>query len=295
MKSFLKFIQTRRALRKRLHQGATIFSLVVVLLLFGLFLEAYMHNFNLVYITLFFVFALAFTASSMSMENIGFLKAEFLHKTRLFEKEEALVPITIVNPMALSSWGVNIRNKAKTISLSIGEIKANSHKLISFPITPPKRGAFVYDDLTFDSKFPLSTAHLSMHNETTLESTVYPQPYGKSLSEFLEESEAYYGEEKEFDGLISYDGSQKLSHIHWASVAKGEMSVKKFIKETQTPELVFDFTKAGNDDEKRLSQLCLWVLACEKQHLPFSIEMPQKKLTSQKESIDEILSFLGTY
>ena len=293
MKSFLKFIQTRRALRKRIHHGATRFSLVVVLLLFGLFLEAYMHNFNLVYITLFFVFALAFTASFMSMDNIGYLEAKFLHKVRFFEKQETLLPITIQNPLATSSWAVNIGEKDR--SIPIGEIKANSHKLISFALTPQKRGEFVYDKLSFDSKFPLSTAHLSMRIKTKLETLVYPEPKGKSLSEFLEESETYYGEEKEFDGLRSYDGSQKLSHIHWASVAKGEMSVKTFIKETQTPELVFNFKKAGKENEERLSQLCLWVLACEKQHLSFSIEMPNKKLTSKKESIDEILSFLARY
>ena len=293
MKSFLKFIQTRRALRKRLKHGATRFSLVVVVLLFGLFLEAYMHNFNLVYITLFFVFALAFSASMMSMNNIGFLQANFMHKNRVFQNQENLVPLTLINPLEYTSWAINLGDKRKNIL--IGEIKAKSKKIISFPIFPKKRGNFLYNDLSVDSKFPLSTAHLFMKLEAILETVVYPSPQGKTLSDFLEETQSYYGEEKEFDGVSSYDGSQKISHIHWASVAKGEMSVKKFIKETHTPELIFDFYKTEKDDEKRLSQLCLWVLECEKKQLPFSIKMPKKILNSKKESIDEILNYLGRY
>ena len=107
--------------------------------------------------------------------------------------------------------------------------------------------------------------------------------------------ENHFGEEKEFDGLRAYDGSQKLSHIHWASVAKGDMAVKTFIKETESANLVFHFNSAGKGDESRLSQLCLWVLACEKERLAFEIQMPKRKLSSKKESIDEILEYLSKY
>jgi uncharacterized protein (DUF58 family) len=127
------------------------------------------------------------------------------------------------------------------------------------------------------------------------EAIVYPEPKGLPLHAFLQQEETYYGEEKEFDGLRDYDGSQKLSHIHWASVAKGELSVKVFSKETQTPKLIFDFYSAATDDETRLSQLCLWVLECEKQNLPFMIQMPNKLLNSAKESIDVILETLARY
>ena len=293
MKSFLKFIQTRRALRKRIKQRATWFSLVVVLLLFGLFLEAYMHNFNLVYITLFFVFALAFTSAFMSMENIGYLQADFLHKVRFFKDTQTALPVSITNPLEISSWGVNLGDGKNSIAL--GELKAKSKKVVPFLVTPLKRGKFIYNELAFDSKFPLSTAHLFMKVPNSLDTIVYPAPKGKPLVDFLQESLAYYGDDKEFDGISSYDGTQKLSHIHWASVAKGELSVKKFIKETQSSQLLFNFYKSAKDDEMRLSQLCLWVLECEKQHIPFSIEMPKKNLHSTKESIDEILTYLAKY
>ena len=97
--------------------------------------------------------------------------------------------------------------------------------------------------------YPLSTVRLVMKINESYKSIVYPEPKGISLHSFLQQEETYYGEEKEFDGLRAYDGSQKLSHIHWASVAKGDISVKVFSKETQTPKLVFNFYSAATDDE----------------------------------------------
>ena len=73
------------------------------------------------------------------------------------------------------------------------------------------------------------------------------------------------------------------------------MSVKVFSKEAQTPQLVFNFQSAANNDEARLSQLSLWVLECEKQNLPFMIQMPNKLLISRKVSTDEILEYLAKY
>ena len=289
MKSLLKFIQIHRSIK----QHATRFSLVVVILLFGLFMEAYMHDFNLVYITLFFVFSLAFSAGPIGVLNIGNLEASFLRKPRLFAHQEGEIPVSISNHSKTTSWSVSIHHEDTTVPLS--KLKGESSKTLHFPVIPEKRGKFTYGNLYFESKYPLSTARLTKPIEQSYAGFVYPEPKGKSLAKFLHEVETYYGEEKEFDGLRAYDGSQRLSHIHWASVAKGEMAVKVFTKETQTPKLAFDFYAAGSNDEARLSQLCLWVLECEKKHLPFHIQMPRKKLNSAKESIDEILTYLAKY
>jgi uncharacterized protein (DUF58 family) len=252
-----------------------------------------MHDFNLVYITLFFVFSLAFSAGPIAVLNIGNLEAGFLRNIRLFAHQEGEIPISITNNSKTTSWSVSIHNEETTVPLP--KIKAESSKTLYFPVMPDKRGKFTYGNFYFESKYPLSTARLTKNIAQSYEGFVYPEPKGKSLASFLQEEEMHYGEEKEFDGLREYDGSQRLSHIHWASVAKGEMAVKIFSKETQTPQLAFDFYHAGSHNEARLSQLCLWVLECEKKHLAFSIQMPRKKLNSAKESIDDILQTLSTY
>jgi len=289
LKSLRTFIQIHR----RIRQHATIFSLVVVVFLFGFFMEAYMHDFNLVYITLFFVFSFAFSAGPLGVLNLGNLKTHFVPSGRFFAQREGSLSLKVNNDSQTASWAIHLHGEGTSTPLP--QLNAQSSTLLHLPYTPQKRGSFSYGGCFLESKYPLSTARLTFPVEDIYKGIAYPEPKGKSLEAFLTEEETHYGEEKEFDGLRDYDGTQKLSHIHWASVAKGELSVKTFIKETQTPNLVFDFLKAGKDDETRLSQLCLWVLACEKKHLTFSLRLPRQTLHSKKESIDEILSVLAHY
>ncbi|MEA2048941.1 MAG: hypothetical protein U9O64_10925 [Campylobacterota bacterium] len=290
MKSLLKFIQIRRSVK----QHATIFSLVVVIMLFGLFMEAYMHNFNLVYITLFFVFAFAFSAGHFGMNNIIHLQVTFAKQGRIFANKESQLRINIHNTSKTDAWAIVLHGK-ENAKIEIPRVKLESKITVLLPCTIHQRGNFTYTGCFLESKYPLSTARLTRPIKETYSGLAYPEPKGISLHSFISQQETHLGEEKEFDGLSSYDGTQKLSHLHWASVAKGEMAVKRFTKETKIKNLNFIYDTLKGDKEIRLSQLTLWVLECEKQKLNFEIVLPKRILRSHKESIDAILETLAHY
>ncbi|NKQ40128.1 MAG: hypothetical protein HF962_00975 [Sulfurovum sp.] len=289
MKSLRTFFQTYRKIK----QKATAFSAVVVVFLFGLFAQAYMHDFNLVYITLFFVFSFAFSAAPIGILNLGRLSATFVHSGRFFAKQDGNISLKITNNSPVASWAITVHGMS--VSKPLAKLNAGNFAIVHLNFTPKNRGSFSYKSCYMQSKYPLSTVRLTLPIDEHYEGIAYPEPKGKRLSSFLNEQEAQHGEEKEFDGLQTYDGTQKISYIHWASVAKGELSVKLFSKDLYVPNLIFDFHKAATNDEARLSQLCLWALECEKKHLPFSIKMPRGYLSSAKESIDEILSTLAKH
>lgn len=290
MKSLRTFIQIHR----RIKQHATLFSLVVVVMLFGLFLEAYMHDFNLVYITLFFVFSFAFSAGPIGVLNLGKLEASYGRQGRFFAKEESQIRFKIKNTHSVTSWAILLYGRDKS-KIELPYIKSQSEVSVTLPLTLEKRGKFSYEGAYFESKYPLSTARLTLSVDEKYEGLAYPEPKGIPLSSYISQQETFMGEEKEFDGLHTYDGTQKISHLHWSSIAKGEMSVKKFSKETKINNLNFIFLNIKGDIETRLSQLTLWVLECEKLRLKFEITLPKRRLNSQKESIDEILEILARY
>jgi len=289
MKYLLIFIQTHR----RVWQRGTWYSLLVVIMLFGFFLEAYMHNFNLVYITLFFVFAIAFSAGPIGTFNLGRLNVEFSGSSRLFANMEGKIFFKITNSSSSTSWAVEIY--CDKISSLIGTIEGGSTNSVSLNITPTKRGDFECEESYLQSFFPLTTVRFLLPIDDECKSLVYPEPKGIPLRSFLNKQKSYYGEEKDFDGLSNYSGVESLSRIHWASVAKGDVLVKRFVHEEHTQELAFKFKEAGENNEARLSQLCLWTLSAEKSRQPFTIDMQNRLLSSKKDSIDEILTYLARY
>ncbi len=290
MTSLRTFIQIHRSIK----QHATIFSLLVVVMLFGLFLEAYMHDFNLVYITLFFVFSFAFSAGPLGVLNLGNLQTTFRKQGRFFVRKPSPIRLNIKNTSTNTSWSLLLYGQDAT-AVEIPFIKGESSQQVSLEFTPTKRGTFIYKGCYLESKYPLSTARLTKSIEERYDGIAYPEPKGISLQSYISTQETHTGEEKEFDGLSKYDGSQKVSYLHWASVAKGDMSVKRFTKENERKDLVFIFNNIKGDTEARLSQLTLWVLACEKYRHHFSIQLPNQRLNVQKESIDEILDALARY
>jgi uncharacterized protein (DUF58 family) len=287
------FFRTLIQTRKRVQQRATRYSLLVVVLLFGLFLEAYMHNFNLVYITLFFVFATAFSAGAFGLLNIGRLEARYDHCERLFAGREGRCLFRVTNPAQTVAWAIRLHCDA--IVVRVGRIEAHRTLQAVLQVTPQRRGRMQCDRCSLQSLFPLSTVRFVLSFDQCLETIVYPTPSGESLRTFLTRQRSSFGEERDFDGLRSYSGAESLSRMHWPSVAKGEPAVKAFEHEGAQEKLEFDFYQAGESDESRLSQLCLWVLECEKAGESFAIRMPQKILHSQKEGVDAILEALALY
>ena len=289
----MSFLRTFLSTRKRVRQRATRYSLLVVILLVGLFLEAYMHNFNLVYITLFFVFAAAFAAGPIGVMNIGKIEAAFHGCSRLFARREGRCHFEFVNTGDSPAWGLALH-----AATSVAELPAVMPRIplhVPLALTPKHRGKMTLADCQLESLFPLATVRFVLPVKASCETIVYPEPKGEPLRSFLMRERAPFGDEMDFDGLARYSGSESASRIHWPSVAKGEISVKTFEHETQSDTLHFDFYTSGDDDESRLSQLTLWVLECEQAKLPFSVMMPNTLLQYPKEEIDAILTHLALY
>lgn len=286
-------LQTLIQTRKRLKQKATLGSLLVVVMLFGLFLEAYMHNFNLVYIVLFFLFGLAFVASPLGIANMANLSLSLQGSDRLFVKETSHLYLALKNNKSTESYALQLACMGKT--LFIPSVKAESREILTLPHTPQKRGTLEVGECLLQSLFPLATIRFLLPVKLTVDKVIYPRPRGISLEKFLSRQKGRYGQESDFEGITPYSGNAPLSKIHWPSVAKGESALKKFAYEIPLEQLDFDFYQAGKSDEERLSQLTLWVLECEAQNLEFQVRMPHETLNAKRMSIDEILEKLALY
>ena len=286
-------LRTLSRTRKRLRQRATLGSLLVVLLLFGLFLEAYMHNFNLVYIVLFFVFALAFVASPFGIYNMANLTLSLQGSDRLFAQKRSAIYLALANTKNTESYALKLECMGQSLFLPL--LQADSKEILTLSYRPEQRGKCEIGNCSLQSLFPLATIRFLLPLDLSTHKVVYPRPRGSSLETFLSRQKGHFGLESDFEGITPYTGDAPLSKIHWPSVAKGESALKKFAHEIPLEQLHFDFYAAGNNDEARLSQLTRWILECEAQNLDFQVQMPHENLNSKRMSTDAILEKLALF
>ena len=231
--------------------------------------------------------------SPFGILNIGQLEGAFDHAERLYAGGEGSCFFKIENLSHTPAWAIELH--CDDYSTKIQKMEGQSKKFVALEIKAQKRGRFYTNSCRLESLFPLASVRFVVPLKSSCRAIIYPNPRGKSLQSFLSKQKSPFGEERDFDGLAPYSGNESISRIHWASVAKGEVAVKKFSHHRESKELAFEFYSAAGHDEARLSQLTLWVLECERLNEAFRIEMPNKELRSKKESIDAILEYLALY
>lgn len=291
MKYFRTFIQILSTIDTR----PTKYFVYLVLAIIGLFFLAYMHNYNIVYIMMFFIFSLAGASSIIGRFNLYEIQASVLSSQNLFVNTSSSYTLNIYNPNdERESFVLELSNVEETAY--INKLGPNQSQTIKLHYRPKKRGLSHLPILKIGSYFPLPHEILFKTLNFKEEAIIYPEPKGKSLEHFTSEHQSFIGEYDDFEGIRSFKQGEPLSLIFWPSLAKnGPLMAKEFSLVQQTKHLNFDFLSAGKDDEARLSQLCLWAKECEQKKIPYSMHFPKQRLDSTKRRYHEILEFLALY
>ncbi|MEA3373195.1 MAG: DUF58 domain-containing protein [Campylobacterota bacterium] len=291
----MKFLQTSIRILKAVKTRPTRYFPLLVIAIIALFMLAYMHNYNIVYLMMFFIFSLAGASSIIGRFNLLDLKLTLLSQKRFFAQTPSSYTLQLFNPSASrTSYALEISDG--TGSQNIDRLSPQHHSVVHLEISAPLRGVIPLPPIQLGSHFPLP--HELLYREIDLPSsiTVYPEPKGESLETLSSINRATTGEQDDFEGIRSYQKGDPLSLIHWASVAKGsDLMSKEFLYNERSHKLHFDFLTAGDNDESRLSQLTLWILECEQKGIPFIIQIAGEKMDSTKMSTDAILEILAKY
>jgi uncharacterized protein (DUF58 family) len=290
----MRFLKRFRRTSRGTTARVTGYFWVLVALIVALFLEAYMHNFNIVYISLFFLVGFGIVSEFMGRANLARIGARLLRCSRVFAKRPADYTVALKNGADAPSYGVRAENGSSVVE--VGRIAARATEIVTLSCTFGQRGRTVLPATELSSSYPLPHLRFGKRFEHDRELVVCPEPRGEPLRDLLARNRSLSGERDDFDGIRKYENGDTASLIYWPSVAKGETVMsKQFLLDEPSRKLQFVFSECGADDESRLSQLTLWVLECEKAALPFVITMPGMTLDSRERGTDEILEILALY
>lgn len=290
----MKYLNTSIRILRVIKTRPTRYFTLLVLAIVGLFFLAYMHNYNIVYLVMFFIFSLAGASSIIGRFNLYELEAAVLHAQNFFANMPSTYTLSIQNPSVRDSFALECTNHESTVNIS--ELKSLQSKTIVLTCTPPKRGRFTLPSLQIGSYFPLPHEILYRSIDLDYETIVYPEPKGESLESFSDKNRAFFGEHDDFEGIRPFREGESLSLIHWPSLAKGSgLMAKEFSLLEQSRHLHFHFSTCADSDEQRLSQLCVWVLECQEKNISYTVHLPSTTLSSTQRGHHEILKHLALY
>ncbi|MEA1983198.1 MAG: DUF58 domain-containing protein [Campylobacterota bacterium] len=290
MKSLKTYISILKAVKNR----PTKYFLYLVLIIVALFMQAYMHNYNIVYIMMFFLVGIAGASSIYGVLNLYYVKVKLLSTERYFALTPSLYTLSLLNESPNTLYDITITSKDEV--QNIKSINANDSTILKLKTIFQQRGSAKLPNITLSSLFPLP--HEIKYKDIEINETpfVYAKPQGVSLFSIYNKNSSLNGEMDEFDSIKDFQQGESVSHIHWASLAKNErLKSKTFLYEDEQKTLHFDFNKLSGEVEDRLSQLTLWVLECEKHRLAFTLNINATQLDSKEQSVDEILTIIASY
>lgn len=290
----MQLLKTLLSIHKTVKVRATKYFILLVLAIVSLFIQAYMHNYNIVYIMMFFLTAVAGTSTLFGMLNLHFLSVKLLSKSRIFATQKASVTFLASNSADFGLYDLDFRYEDKNSYLS--SLAPKNSKAVSVEVLFDTRGKHELKQLDVVSFFPL--IHEKKMRVFKLDESVivYPRPEGIGLLERLAMQKSKSGDLDDYKGLSRFEQGENFSAIHWASLAKNDTLMSKRFAYHQTQEkLFFSFDELMGSSEEKLSQLTLWVIEAERYGYDFKLELQQRVYDSKKEAIDAILDALAQY
>jgi uncharacterized protein (DUF58 family) len=265
-------------------------------LLFGpilgcMWLAAINYSNNLVYAVLYLIGSLTFVSIFHTWRNLAALEIDHFRVHSAFSGDQVKIEIYLRNPGLRPVYGLTFsrleeswRRPMPMPQQSVPRIDPGETRAVELSFPVDLRGKYWLSAVLIRSSYPLGLVYAAKKLPIETDYYVYPAPHGVATLPKLQ----LHGEQgistgsvpgDDFAGVRLYAQGESLRHVDWKAYARGRpLSVKQFTGEYER-ELCFDETDLTHLQlEERLSQLSLWVVMAEKEHLPFVLRVGDSAL-----------------
>lgn len=152
-------------------------------------------------------------------------------------------------------------------------------------VAAPVRGLLRAGRVRVESSWPLGLFRAWSYLDSGAVAVVYPRPAGNPyLPEFNADSADHQagsqGGTDDFLGFRPYRPGDSIRNIDWKALAREQGVLLKRFSGSGLRRLTLHWDQTAHlpDPERRLSQLCLWVVEAERQGLDYGLEIPGTRL-----------------
>ena len=286
--------------RRRIYILPTRHGLLFGVMLFAILLGAVNYNNSMAYILTFLLISLAHVAMLHTYKNLAGLAIDEGEPQAVFPGEVALFPFVFDNrggtsrfAIALARvtdrrWWMVFKNHGRHPSVAFGDIGPDALTHIDLPIKAEQRGRLCAGRIKIHTAFPLGLFRAWSYFDTELTCVIYPKPNGERIfptPACVQETQGTQGTAAGVDDFIGYRAYRKgdsLKKIAWKAYAQEKGFLIKHFSGLGADKLQFRLQDVTHlvGLEAQLSQLCVWIIEANSQHLQYSLTLPDLQITA---------------
>lgn len=273
------------------------FLLVLLLLL----LAAINYQNNLIYLLLFSLISLMNSAILFSYFNVSGLKLELIKAHAGFAGDLIAFDIRVSRKQQRFYHRLTLAWSGQTASTF--DLLNHSQTEVRVFAKSEQRGLFRPGRILLQSEYPLGLIRCWSWLDLDFSAVVYPKP--EPLADLQQATglgndgvEKPRVEAGDFFGFRAYQPGDSLRHVDWRSLARGlPLQSKMYTAQHSQEQWVDWYALQGVNTEQRLSQLCYWALALEKEDHVWGLRLPHQEIApaSGERHLQQALSALALF
>jgi uncharacterized protein (DUF58 family) len=266
--------------RRRIYILPTRFGVMLACMLVAMLIAGLNYNSNLGLAFGFLMASIALVTMHHCNRNLLGLQVDVTTEVDAFAGREASFEFVLRNDSGVERRDVEIRCLA---AAGMRSVPARSSEAVLVAVPVPRRGIVRIAQFELRTRYPFGWFHAWTYVQGALTVYVAPAPHGsRTLPAVAGSGTGARSEtrgDEDFAGLRAYEPGVPLKHMAWKVLARGgEPAVQSYTSLAALPEWLEWSALEGEDIERRLSQLCLWVLESESAQRSYGLRIPGKEI-----------------
>jgi uncharacterized protein (DUF58 family) len=265
--------------RRRIYILPTRFGLMLAALLVAMLIAGLNYGSNLALGFAFLMASLAIVTMHHCHRNLLDLTVEADSAADGFALDSAVLKFRIINPARFDRYDLEIR--CGDADPCVFASAADSTQALSVALPAPLRGVMRLPQWELRTRYPFGWFRAWTYVQSPIEVFIAPSPRGEralpssAAGAAGPRTDGRADGEEEFAGLRAYRPGDALKHMAWKVLARGQdPAVRQYGDLSASPEWIDWEYLPGVDAEKRLQQLCRWILESDAQGRKFGLRIP---------------------
>ena len=277
--------------RRRVYILPSRYGVILGLLLFAILLGSINYDNALGYMLTFLIAGLYLVAMLHTYRNLVGMKLNDISTDDGFVGDLITFHLNLTNTHGLDKYNLSLdvqsepagwlKRRQPITQSHVPKVAGHHAQNCTLALKATRRGRLALPRIKISSTFPLGIFVAWGYLPSNTSSLVFPKPEGRlslpPANTSSDDGTAGDGHgDADFYGLREYSGGEPIKRIAWRALAKyDELLVKQFSGNNELF-LVLEWraTASLGDTERRLSQLCAWVLQADQLGVPFGLVLP---------------------